>query len=254
MPRLLLIGAVVSYLAAFALCGRHRAWALTAAAVGLLPHALAIALRWHELGHGPYQGLFDSLSSNLWIQLALFLAFAACNSKIRAASVMALGLSSLFALWLLLIPPQPVALPPTYNTWWLYVHLYAGKLAYGLLFVAASLALTDLRGRSGETTAFILGHDPMRRLMLAAFICHTWLLFAGGNWAYLAWGKYWDWNVLEIWTLLTWLGFGLYFHRHYVSMRWLPSSQWLALMVYASAILTFYGIPFLSKATHQGLI
>lgn len=250
MDRVLLISAMSAYLAAFALSYWRRNLALLLAAAALLPHGIAILLRWYELGHGPYVGLFDSLSSNLWVQLFLFLMLALLDRPARAATSAALGLSAIFALWLMFVPPEPTNLPPTYTTWWLYLHLYAGKLSYGLLYVSLSLSIS----RREEAQVYALGRVP--QLMLLAFICYTLMLFAGGNWAYLAWGKYWDWNALEIWTLITWLGFGLFFHARLVSNLKQNKNTilWFTAIVYILAVLTFYGVPFLSKATHQGLV
>jgi len=247
MAQTLLTLAIAGYLAAFLVCFRHARYARLILAVALVPHVIAVALRWMALGHGPYVGLFDSLSSNLLIQASLFLFIAFFNPAVRAASGPALGLCALFAAWLLFVPDKTVGLPPTYDIWWLYLHLYAGKLAYGLLFVAASIELA----RGGKSEPQCNGYH----FMLAAFFCHSLLLFSGGNWAYVAWGHYWDWNALEVWSLLTWVGFGLYFHaRAQSDIPWIPAPRWLVLGTYICAVLTFYGIPFLSKASHQGLV
>ena len=232
-----------AYAAAFAAGFRRTRWAYTLAASGLVPHALAIARRWQEQGHGPYLGLYDSLSSNLWIQCALFLLLAAVSPAVRQARVAALGACALFGAWLLVTPPTLAALPPTFDTGWFYAHVYAGKLGYALLFVAAATELTSPQPHRTAGSG----------LMLAAFAGYTAMLLSGGAWAYAAWGGYWDWNALEVWTLLTWLGFGLYFHWPGASARRV-ARQRLAVAVYVLAVLTFYGVPFLSRASHQGLI
>lgn len=223
---------------------------------GLLPvmalggtlHGIALIQRWLAIGHGPYLGLYDSLSSNLWVQLSLLSLLAGVNRPLRHALPFGFALSMPFAVWLLMINPEHHNLPPTYTTHWFYLHLFAGKLAYALLFLAITLSIHEQRNNQPVSRI-------TRRIMLLAFLCHSLLLFAGGNWAYLAWGKYWDWNPLEIWTLLTWLGFGLYFHRPYVpGWTWLPGQHGLAVAVYVFAMLGFYGVPFFSHAAHQGLV
>lgn len=158
-----------------------------------------------------------------------------------------MGICALFAAWLLFIPNDEMRLPPTYDIWWLYIHLYASKFSYSLLFVAASLAMYLGKSISLERTVY--------KIMFIAFACHSLLLFSGANWAYAAWGHYWDWNALEVWSLITWLGFGLYFHvRTCQTCSWLPATKWWVAGIYVAAVLTFYGIPFISRASHQGLI
>lgn len=239
----LILAAVGAYLAAFAASFRHARWAYALAAAGLAPHAVAMLLRWQEQGHGPYLGLYDSLSSNLWIQLALFLLLAGISPAVRHARTTALGVCALFGAWLLVAPAAPAALPPTFDTGWFYAHVYAGKLGYALLFVAAAMALAGSPARDGTGA----------RLMLAAFACYTAMLLSGAAWGYAAWGGYWDWNALEVWTLLTWLGFGLYFHWRPAPNARSTAQPRLAVAVYVLAVLTFYGVPFLSRVSHQGL-
>jgi ABC-type transport system involved in cytochrome c biogenesis permease subunit len=243
MPALI-VAAAGAYLAAFAVSARRPVLAYTLAGLGLAPHALAIAQRWQEQGHGPYLGLYDSLSSNLWLQLALFLLIAALSPTVRRARTAALALGALFAAWLVVVPATTSPLPPTFDTPWFYAHVLAGKLGYALLSIAAAVAVTDWRVRQPGAAGY--------RLMLVAFACHSAMLLSGAAWGYAAWGGYWDWNVLETWTLLTWFGFGLYFHARAPGAPPAPR-RWLAVGVYVLAVLTFYGVPFLSRASHQGL-
>jgi cytochrome c biogenesis factor len=205
--------------------------------LGSTLHGIALMQGWLDTDHGPYLGLYDSLSSNL----------SSFNQSFRNALSYGLVLAMPFVLWLAVISPEHHSLPPTYATNWFYLHLYAGKLAYGLLFIAITLSIYERRNKQQVSRI-------TQQTMLLAFICHSLLLLAGGNWAYLAWGKYWDWNALEIWSLLTWMGFGLYFHRPSISGKWLPGQHGFVAAIYLFAILGFYGIPFLSKTTHQGLV
>ena len=41
------------------------------AALGLVPHAAAIVLRWIAVGHGPYMLRYEVLSSNAWVAIAV---------------------------------------------------------------------------------------------------------------------------------------------------------------------------------------
>lgn len=238
-----LYGALGGYVVAFVLGLGRRSPARLLAAVALVPHAVAIAMRWRDLDHGPYLGLHDSLSSNLWLHLLLFLLLMRAVPALRAATVPALGFGAVFAAWLVLVPATPVDVPPTYDTAWFYVHTLASKLGLSLLFAAAAAALT------GGAAA-----GAGRKLLPAAFLCHTLLLFSGGSWAYLAWGAYWDWNALEVSALLTWFAFGLYFHRDFLGAWAERAAPWFVAAIFALAVLAFYGVPFLSRVSHQGLV
>jgi ABC-type transport system involved in cytochrome c biogenesis permease subunit len=243
----LILAGAGAYVAAFVVGLWRPSWAYALAAAGLVPHALAIFVRWRAQGHGPYFGLYDSLSSNLWLQLAAFLLFAWLRPAVRRAHVAAFGLCALLGVWLVFAPQTAGAPPPTFESAWFHLHVYAGKLSYALLFNAAMVALTDARRQNRDAT--------VAYLMRAAFIGHTTMLLGGAAWGYAAWGGYWDWNTLEVWTLLTWLGFGIYFHQRPATASAPGRIQsWLAVAVYVFAVLTFYGVPFLSRASHQGLV
>lgn len=245
---MLLTPALTCYLIAAVMAAINKRPFTLFVLLGQLLHGIAILQHWLEIGHGPYLGLYDSLSSNLWLQLFLLSILSSLNKDLFKAYATGLLLALPFVLWLLTVEPESHKLPPTYATNWFYLHLFAGKLAYALLFIAITLSVYQLRTRQ---TAI----KSVQQIMLLAFICYSLLLFAGGNWAYLAWGKYWDWNPLEIWSLLSWFGFGLYFHRPGISgYKWLPGQTGIVIIIYIFAILGFYGIPFISYTTHQGLI
>lgn len=248
MAQSLLYAGLSCYLLAAVMCLFTRRGLLPVLMLGSTLHGIALIQGWLDVNHGPYLGLYDSLSSNLWTQLFLLSLLASFNPAFRRTLPYGLALALPFVVWLAFVSPKHHALPPTYATHWFYLHLYAGKLAYALLFVAITLSIYEQRHKQQVS-------KTIQYTMLLAFICHSLLLLAGGNWAYLAWGKYWDWNPLEIWSLLTWLGFGLYFHRPGMTgWRWLPGQHGFVTAIYLFAILGFYGIPFLSKATHQGLV
>jgi ABC-type transport system involved in cytochrome c biogenesis permease subunit len=92
-------------------------------------------------------------------------------------------------------------------------------------------------------------------LFFIAFICHSFMLVAGSVWAHSAWGKYWSWDPLETWTLVTWLILGGVLHAR-VAFKKMPAGLGHALVVaaFAVAFLTFFGVPFFSIAPHKGLM
>ena len=91
-------------------------------ALGLLPHALALGLRWYASGHGPYMSQYEVLSSNAWVLVALLLGFlwrkpswAPLAVLVLPAAVLMIGLG-LFSV------PQMRELPPSLRSFWLIFH------------------------------------------------------------------------------------------------------------------------------------
>src|SRR5512145_2312457 len=53
------------------------------AAVGLLPHGIAVGLRWAEVGHGPYNTRYEVLSADALLLVAAYVAASSFARGIR---------------------------------------------------------------------------------------------------------------------------------------------------------------------------
>ncbi len=118
-----------------------------------------------------------------------------------------------------------------------------------------------LRGATGGRRLARLVPAPERSeqglwaLFFIAFVFHSCMLVAGAAWAHTAWGRYWSWDPLETWTLVTWLLLGGLLHAR-ATFRGMPDALGHALViaVFGVAFLTFFGVPFFSIAPHKGLM
>lgn len=257
MPELLIAGALMLYATAALLALRPAG-----AAVGMRPlwlgsavglHTLALAARWAAQGQGPFTTLYEILSSSLWsLSLVLWLGLWRVP-ELRRAARWALPVLALLAAWMLVADPRPGHLPPTFDTPLLYLHAVVGKAYLGLLLAAAALGLAAGRGgqRPHETQrADRLAH----RFAAAAFVCDTLMLIVGAVWAQDAWGRWWAWDPLESWAFVSWLALAATLHAR-ATLRPRPGrlGWWLA-GCFVLAFLTFFGVPFVSDAPHQGAI
>ncbi len=256
----MLQAALGSYAAALA----GQRWpkrALVVLTLALLLHAAALALRWQAHGHGPFTTMHEILSSNLW-SLSLVLAVSAwCLREVRAALRVAAPVLALMGVWLLLADARPGHFPPTYATPLLYLHTLVGKLFLGLLLVAVALGGVPLLRRTPQGKRLLaeagsdLRLDQLAyRFAAAAFVCECLMLIVGAVWAQDAWGRYWQWDPLESWAFVTWLGLAAALHAR-ITLRPTPAVFGLWLMgVFVLAFLTFFGVPFISTAPHKGAV
>ena len=234
-------------------------WALRLLGTALGLHTVAIALRWIRLDHGPYVDLFEILSSNVWSLHAVVLAATAALPRLRASLAPALVVLSVLVLWMVVAPVRDTMVPVTYDTWWLPIHMVLGKLFLGLTVVALGMALVVLVRRLAGLKWSAAPETPVaaalaHRVMVFAVGFETLMLVAGAAWARDAWGRYWAWDPLESWALLTWLAALAYLH-------WLPQNRERAALgaamiaaVFILAFFTFFGVPFLSTAPHKGMV
>jgi hypothetical protein len=219
----------------------------------------AIAVRWMRESQGPFLTLYDVLLSNLFSLSLVFAVAAGLVPALRAAANLVLAFLAFLGVWALSVDPGAIPLPATFDNPWLWLHVLSGKLFLGLCMLAAATATLLLIGRDG-------GFDPkqmdrVRRdqavwlTLSLAFVCHSFMLIAGAIWAHSAWGRYWAWDSLETWTFITWLSIALLLHAR-VTFRRMPAAVgWSAVVgVFALAIVTFLGVPFVSIAPHKGVM
>ncbi|MBF0146944.1 MAG: cytochrome c biogenesis protein CcsA [Magnetococcales bacterium] len=260
---LAMFGYMLAGMAAVANLFIHRSWdriIMTLLSGGVLLHALSLGLRWQRLGHGPFISMFEILSSNLWSLTVAVTLFYWFYPTLRATAAVTLPTLFILMAWLMETSPADTAIPPTYDTPWLYVHIGFGKVALGAVLVAVGISGIILLRTLGQVRLFARLPDSPRldtlsyRFMALGFIFHSLMLVAGAIWSLDAWGRYWSWDPLETWTLHTWLLLALYLH---LRPLFHPPPMVGAFLVWATfifAFLVFFGIPFVSQAPHQGVV
>lgn len=230
------------------------------AAAALLLTVAAIAIRWIREDQGPFLTLYDVLLSNLFSLALVYLTAYLLVSAVRPAAKVVMPFLSMIGVWLLLVPAEAIPLPATYDNYWLWLHVISGKLFFGLSLSAAGVAglliIESVRdSREAPAASLRIADAAVWRLMSMAFIFETFMLIAGAVWAHSAWGRYWAWDSLETWALLTWLVLALLLHAR-MTFKQLPTAYLWAgvLLVFALAFLTFLGVPFVSIAPHKGVM
>lgn len=234
---------------------------LTLMLISSLAHTLSIGLRWTRLGHVPVGSMFEMLSANVWgLMLALTVAYWRLP-RLRGSAVLVLPLVVLLLGWMMLRDAADSSLPRTYNTVWLFVHIGFIKLFLGCAFVSLAQAMVVLVRQSA------VGRDRMSRLpddnslmevayrvLGVAWVFDSLGILAGAIWANDAWGRYWSWDPLETWSLMTWLALGVAMHAR-AAFRPNPMlSAGMVVGVFVVAFLTFFGVPFVSETLHKGAI
>ena len=227
---------------------------------GLVLHGIAIAMRWHRLGHGPFITMFEILSSNVWSLTLIFTLVYWRIRPIRPSAALVLPILFVMLCWLLVSNPGKGFFPPTYDTSLLYIHILLGKIFMGSLVVAVGLAGVILLRKGGFRNSLARMPDDNSleelayRFMAIALVFDTLMLISGAIWAQDAWGRYWAWDSLESWSFVTWLLLGFAIHAR-MTLRPVPAiAASMVCLVFALAFLTFFGVPFISTAPHKGAI
>ncbi|MFQ5559677.1 MAG: cytochrome c biogenesis protein [Nitrospinota bacterium] len=228
--------------------------------LGVFFHGVSLFLRWGRLEHGPYVGLYEGLSSGLWVSAVFYLLGGIKKPSFRKSGITAGATMIVWLAWISSLSAEDTRFPVTYDTLWFIVHVVSGKLSYGALFPAFVLSLHQLAGslfmaKAQNRAAFRHLEKEVYPFMFFAFITATVMMVSGGIWAQKAWGREWTWDSLELGALAIWLIYGLYIHLR-ITYNALFKKIWFVYLI-AAYLLTFYnlfGIPFLSSVIHSGMI
>lgn len=223
---------------------------------GLVAHSVALAYRWITSGHGPYMVRYEVLSSDAWLALVLFLLFKARYPKIRSASLVIFPAIFLLIGCGLFLDPAAQKLPPSLQSIWLIFHVTFYKIALGTLLIALAFAilyLLKMKAASHRYAMLPSLHDIdtyAYRFTGFGFIFWAIAMLAGSIWAYQSWGRFWGWDAIESWSLITWALFGVYLHlRRFFGWHG-EKAAWMFIVCFAVSIMTLFFTPLLATSIH----
>lgn len=222
-------------------------WLLRIASVA---HLLAILSRWHATGHLPVMGVYENSLTGSWflsitfvlVELKFF-SFRQFHMIVSAIVVLILGNG-------IQSSPELLPLEPPYRSNWLYVHVLFAWLAFGSYMVAAATGvitvLRDFFSKRFSIPDEKLLDELSLRLILFGFFSETIMIGSGAIWAHGLWGRYWGWDPVETWSLISWLTYGLNIHLR-LTYGWREKrAAWLAIISLFGVIALFFGLGYIS--------
>ena len=230
--------------------------ALVAVAAGVAVHATAIGIRWVRVGHGPYLGFYEVVSSFAFISAIVYLVMAWKNKGLRIVGTVLMPLSFLAIGAAMMTPTADMDLTGTLASYWLGLHVAFAKLAYGsfitsFAFAVMFLALSKRPGDPEATQSKLLRFDDLTFKFLAAgFIFLGIMIVAGAIWANEAWGRYWGWDPIETWSLISWFCYAFAIHLR-VTMGWRERKfAWAAIVPLPVVLFALLGVAIVYQSVH----
>lgn len=200
----------------------RKDWALKLgfglAVAGFAFHTAALGLRWAAAGRAPFMRRYEVFSSNVWMGMAFYIAGAWRKPSIRTAGVFVMPIAFLLIGMAVMASPEIRQLPATFRNPWLPVHIAFAKLAFAGCLLGSGLAvLYLLRVKRPEAWAARLPElavlDELSYQFIAfGFVSLGIMIISGAIWAESAWGRYWAWDPVETWSLISWAVYGIYLH------------------------------------------
>jgi cytochrome c-type biogenesis protein CcsB len=236
----------------------HMRSAVIIAALGLIPHTIGIAMRWMVSERPPFISLYELVTASAWFVVATYLVVQAIWRLARPVAVAVMPVAFLAMGAALTLSPDANVLTPSLKSWWLVIHILFAMVAHGcfaVAFAAAVLTFVKKPTEASGAVSLIPGPETLDRICMQSiiygFICHTVMVLSGSIWANKAWGRFWGWDPIEVWSLVTWLIYGLYVH-----LRFLPNWQGRRAAAYAVVgflvvVFSFWGVPHLWTSIHD---
>ncbi|HZZ85261.1 MAG TPA: cytochrome c biogenesis protein CcsA [Anaeromyxobacteraceae bacterium] len=234
---------------------RLAGWGRGLAAAGLAPHACALALRWAEVGHGPWNTRYEVLSSQAFVVVALWLVASVLAPGLRGAGALVVPCALLLLGWAVSTFGLKTEVPIVFKSCWLALHVAFAKLFAGSAVLASACAVAYLRKRRRPASLRALPRPEVldlhaHQLLLLSFLCLGVMIVAGSLWANQAWGRYWAWDPMETSSLATWIAFAVILHLR-VLHRWSgPRMAWLTLLALAFTATTLYAVAAVVPTIH----
>ncbi len=130
---------------------------------------------------------------------------------------------------------------PALQSGWFVPHVLAYMISYALCAVAF-IMLIRLWSRKTERTEF---RRAIYQILRTAFPFMTFGMLSGALWAEEAWGQYWSWDAKEVWSLITWALYLVYFHCRKSS--WSRHADIAHALAFLALLTTFFLVNLLPK-------
>jgi cytochrome c-type biogenesis protein CcsB len=217
-------------------------------------HLAAVVVRGVAAERVPWANMFEFSITGTALIVAVFLVvslrtrIAVLGPVVVGVVVILLGVAAV-AFYVPVIP-----LPPALQSAWLVIHVLVALLATSFFGIAAVLSATQLVKQRHESRPAPVGRPAglldalpgtehldrlAYRLTIVGFALWSFTLMAGAIWAGRAWGRYWGWDVKEVWTFVIWVVYAAYIHAK-ATRGWHGNrAAWLSLVGFGAVLFNF---------------
>lgn len=226
---------------------------------GFFPHVTVIALRWSATGISPFISISESITLGVFMTMLFFLIFQFSTKRVRPLGVLIMPVAFVLMGWAgTLMKEVAATLAPAMQSGWIWVHIVGASAGFASVLIAAGLGLLYLlkEKKSGgvyDRLPDLATIDMFSyRFVAGGFILYGLMMVSGCFWSNQVKGSYWGWDPVEVWSLVSWLTYGIYLHLR-VTFGWRGRKlAWYALLALIAMIVSYWGIPFTVETFHSG--
>lgn len=229
------------------------------AVTGFVIHVTTISLRWSASGITPFISIAESISLGSFMAVLIFLWMQFSSARFRPVGGFVMPVVFVLMGWAgTLMKEVASTLAPALQSGWIWVHIVGASAGFASVLIAAGLGLVYLlkekkTGGIYERIPPLTDIDNLAyRFVAGGFIMYGLMMVSGCFWSNQVKGNYWNWDPVEVWSLVSWLTYGIYLHLR-VTMGWRGKRlAWYALIALIAMIVSYWGIPFTMETFHSG--
>jgi len=234
--------------------------ALTIVSIGFTSHTLALITRYAEAGHTPVTNLHESLSFFAWMMMGVLL-IVNLKYKVKILGALITPIALILMLFAFTLPGEILPLAPVLRSFWHPFHVvfaFLGNAIFALAFCCGVMYLIQEKQLKSKKMGAITKRLPPLKVLddlnyqslKFGFPLLTLGIITGAVWANYAWGRYWDWDPKETWSLITWLLYAALLHQR-LTVGWRGrKAAIMAIVGFLAVLFTFLGVNLLLSGLH----
>ena len=235
-------------------------WALVTISAGFASHTLALIMRYVEAGHTPVTNLHESLSFFAWMIIGVLLV-ANLKYQIKVLGSFLTPIALVFMIFALALPKEIVPLAPVLKSFWHPFHVvfaFLGNAIFTLSFCCGIMYLIQEHQLKSKRLGTFTKRLPSLKVLddlnyqslTFGFPLLTLGIITGAIWADYAWGRYWNWDPKETWSLITWFLYAALLHQR-LTVGWRGrKAAMMAIIGFFAVLFTFLGVNLLLPGLH----
>jgi cytochrome c-type biogenesis protein CcsB len=228
--------------------------------IGFASHTLALITRYAEAGHTPVTNLYESLSFFAWMIIGVLL-IVNLKYKVKILGAFITPIALILMVFAFTLPREILPLAPVLRSFWHPLHVvfaFLGNAIFALAFCCGVMYLIQEKQLKSKKLGAITRRLPPLKVLddlnyqslKFGFPLLTLGIITGAVWANYAWGRYWDWDPKETWSLITWLLYAALLHQR-LTVGWRGrKAAIMAIVGFIAVLFTFLGVNLLLSGLH----
>lgn len=227
---------------------------------GFVCQTIVIVWRFAASGQIPVNNLHQTLTVTAWALVGVFLLLQ-FKIPVKILGTYAAPLAAVILLVAIQFPQETAQPQNLLKGFWLVVHIltiFIGDAAFALAAGVGGLYLLQEGNIKTKTRGFFFKRLPSLDLLdssgyaciVTGFTMLTIGLVSGMVYAKVVWGRFWAWDVKEVWSAISWIFYAVLLHER-LAVGWRGRrAAVMAIVGFAVLLFTFLGVNFLLAGHH----